>query len=267
MIFLIFAAVNLKIPFKTFNLFEPVIVDNSPSMRSSDIVKKDAFIVPCYSGIPQFLNFLKKHPIGILITDAQKNGFSEILKKGEKFPGIRISREALPPGNLGVVGVSLGPAFEGENFIAKIKILNEYKEKKQTSLVLKNDNGTIVKEEVILKEGENLLPFDIKFSKGLYALSLEIEDEEGFIFDNKFYFVVNVREKENICILSDSFPERLMAALSNAYFNVRWVRDPSDVNGDLFFACDLDEKDMLDLISNKVPGIFCLQGKVNTSFS
>jgi len=267
LVFLIFAAANLKIPFKTFDLFETVIVDNSPSMRSSEMGKKNAFIVPDYSGIPQFSLFLKKYPIGILITDAQKNGFSEILRKGEKFPGIRISRKDLPPGNLGIVGGSLGPAFEGENFIAKFKILNEYNEKKRTLLVLKSKNRIIDKKEVVLKEGENLLSSEIKLSKGLYALSLELEDKEGFIFDNKFYFVLNVRKKENVCILSDSFPERLMAALSNDYFKVRWVSEPSDVDGDLFFACDLEEQDISDLIHGKVPGIFCLQGKTNSLFS
>jgi hypothetical protein len=267
LILLIFAAANLKIPFRFFDASETVIVDKSPSMEDLEIKNKSAFIIANTSGVPQFLHYLKKHPIGILITDAQKNGFSEILKEGEKFPGIKINKKSLPPGNLGIVNVSWSPAFEGEYFVINFKILNEYAEKKKTPLILKSENKVIRKGNAILETGENLISFDIKLSKGLYAFSLEIEDREGFVFDNKFYFVVKVREKKNICILSDSFPARLTAALLQAYFDVRWVRDPADVKGDLFFTCGSGEKELLDLISNKIPGIFCLQGKTNTPIS
>ena len=266
-ILLILAAANLKIPFVFFNPSETLIVDVSPSMEKFQIKDNKTFTVPNNSGIPQFSQHLKKRPIGILITDAQRNGFLEILKKGKNFPGIRIRKEALPPGNLGIVGASAGPSFEKEKFVVNFKILNEYKENKKTSLILKTEERIIKKENMILKAGENGLSFELTLPKGLYQLSLELEDEKGFEFDNKFYFAVNVYEKKSICILSDAYPERLLAALSPSYFDVKWVRKTADVKGDLFLACNVNEKDELLLLKSTIPGILCLEGEKNTSIS
>jgi len=266
-ILLILAAANLKIPFAFFSPLETLIVDKSPSMGRIEIKGKKTLIVPTSSGIPQFFSYLKKRPIGILITDAQRNGFREILKEGEKFPGIRIKKASFPEGNLGIVGASAGPTFEEEKFVINFKILNEYKEKKKTRLILKTERKILKEESEILKVGENLLSFELNLRKGLYQLSLELEDEKGFGFDNKFYFVVSVQKKKNICILSDAYPERLIAALSASYFEVKWVKETADVRGDFFFVCDVNEKDELDLLRNASPGIFCLQGEKNTSIS
>jgi len=267
LILLISSSANLKTSFNFPDPSEILIIDKSPSMGNFEIKNRNALVAPNKSGIPEFFRYFQQHPTGILFTDAQKNGFSEILRKGGRFPGIRIKKKPLPQGNLGIVGVSRGPAFEGENFVLNFKILNEYKANQKTQLVLKNESSVIEKKAVIIKEGENSLPFNLKLSKGLYALSLEIEDKEGFIFDNKFYHVVKVQKKKNISILSDSYPERLMAAFSNDYFNTEWIRDPSEVKGDLFFVCVSGEKDISDLISSIIPGIFFMQGKTNTSFS
>jgi len=267
LLLLILAAANLKIPFKFFNRSEVLIVDGSPSMEKFEFGQKNAFIVPTISGIPQFSYYLKKHPVGILITDVQRNGFSEIIKKGEKFPGIRVKRENFPAGNLGIVAASSSPAFEGEKFVINFKILNEYKKNKKTILLLKARDRIIKEENVILKVGDNLMSFDIRLPKGIFAFSLELEDKEGFLFDNKFYFVVNVHEKRNIYVLSDSFPARLMAALSHSYFRVKWGRELADVNGDLFIACGMSEKDISGLLQSAIPGIVCVQGKTNTLIS
>lgn len=267
LILLTLAATNLKIPFVFFNPSETLIADVSPSMEKIQIKDNKFFTVPNNSGIPQFSQHLKKRPIGILITDAQRNGFLETLKQGEKFPGIRIRKEALPPGNLGIVGASSGPSFEKEKFVVNFKILNEYKDKKKTTLILKTADRIIKKENMILKVGENVLSFDLTLPKGLYQLFLELEDEKGFEFDNKFYFAVNVNEKKSICILSDTYPEHLLAALSPSYFDVKWVRETSDVKGDIFLACNVNKKDELLLLKSAIPGILCLEGEKNTSIS
>jgi hypothetical protein len=266
-ILFILSAANIKIPFAFVSPSETLIVDKSPSMGKIDVKDENTFIVPTNAGIPQFLPYLKKYPIGILITDAQKNGFREILNEGEKFPGIRIKREVLPSGNLGIVGASAAPTFEEEKFIVNFKVLNEYKEKKKTSLILRTEGKILREENRILKVGENVLSFDLNLRKGLYQLSLELADEKGFGFDNKFYFVVNVQEKKNICILRDVYPERLMAALSASHFEVKWVREIADVKGDFFFVCNASEKNELDLLQSTIPGIVCLQGRTNTPFS
>jgi hypothetical protein len=264
---LILAAANLKIPFAFVNPSEILIVDKSPSMDRIEIKSENAFIIPNKSGIPQFLQYLKRRPIGILITDAQRNGFIEILKEGEKFPGINIKKIAFPKGNLGIIGASATPSFEEEKFVVNFKILNEYKDKKKTSIILKTEGRILKKESRILNVGENVLSLELYLRKGLYQLSLELEDEEGFIFDNKFYFVVNVQERKNICIFSDAYPERLISALSTFYFEVKWVKEVADVKGDFFFVCNANEKEELGLLQKAIPGIFCLQGETNTSVS
>jgi hypothetical protein len=266
-ILLILAAAGFRIPFIFFDPSKTLIVDKSPSMEKTEVEDNNTLIVPTSSGIPQFLQYLKKCPSGILVTDAQKNGFAEILKEGKRFPGIIIRKAAFPPGNLGIIDASTGPSFEEEEFDLNFKILNEYKKKKKTSLILKIDDKIIRKKNMILKVGENALSFDLTLPKGFYRLSLELEDEKGFEFDNKFYFVVEVQEKKNICILSDVYPVRLIAALSPSYFNVKWVKENVDVKGGLFLACNANEKDKLFLLQSESPGIFCLQGETNTSIS
>jgi hypothetical protein len=266
-IVLILAAANLKIPFAFLSPSKILIVDNSPSMGQIDIKSKNTFIVPTKSGIPQFLQYLKKHPVGILVTDAQRNGFIEILKDGENFPGIKIKKVSFPEGNLGIIGASATPSFEEEKFAINFNVLNEYKEKKKTRLILKTEGEILKEESRILKVGENILSFDLKLRKGLYQLSIELEDEKGFGFDNKFYFVVSVRERKDICILSDVYPERLIAALSNSYFEVKWVKKIADLSGDFFFACNVNEEDELVLLENPIPGVFCPRGETSTSIS
>ena len=266
-ILLISAAANIKIPFAFVNPSETLIVDNSPSMSKSLVKDNNIFTVPTIAGIPQFSRYLKKRSTGILITDAQKNGFRKILNEGEKFPGIRIRKEPLPPGNLGIIDASSSPSFEKEEFVLNFKIINEFKEKKKTSVILKIEGETIREENMILKIGENMLSFSITLPKGLYKLSLELQDELGFEFDNKFYFVVSVTPKKTIYIISDVYPERLLAALSPSFFDVKWAKETANLKGDLFLACNVNAKDVLALLAETNPGILCYEGNTNTSIS
>lgn len=266
-ILLILAAANIKIPFVFVNPSETLIFDNSPSMGKTRIKDNKIFTVPTIAGIPQFSQYLKKRSTGILITDAQKNGFKEIIKKGEKFPGIRIRKEPLPLGNLGIVGASAGPSFEKEDFVLNFKIMNEYKEKKKTGIILKKEGKIIREENMILKVEENTLSFNLTLPKELCQLSLELQDKLGFDFDNKFYFAVNVTPKKTIYILSDVYPERLIAALSPSFFDVKWVKETANVKGGLFIACNLNEKDELVLLKSTSSGVFCYEGNTNTSIS
>lgn len=266
-ILIIFAAANVKIPFVFVKPSETLIVDVSPSMGKTVIKDNNIFTVPTIAGIPQFSQYMKKQSIGILITDAQKNGFRKIIKEGEKFPGIKIRKEPLPSGNLGIVGASAGPSFEKEEFVINFKIINEYKEKKKTGIILKTEDRIIRTENIILKAGENVLSFDLNLPKGLHPIYLELEDKKGFEFDNKFYFVVNVTPKKTIYILSDVYPERLTAALPPSFFNVKWSKETTNVKGDLFLACNVNAKDLLVLLKRANPGILCYEGNTNTSIS
>ncbi len=266
-VFLILAAANLKIPFVFLNPIETIIIDKSLSMEKQNIEEKSAIIVPNLSGIPQFSSFLKKHPIGILITDAQKNAFSEIIKKREKFPGITIKKVDFPKGNLAVIGAVSGPSFEEEDFYTNFTILNEYKEKKKTKLKLKSNVKIIKEEKTLLSEGINTIEFNLKLPKGLHQISLELEDEQGFYFDNKYYLAVNVIEKQKIYILSDDYPERLIAALVPSYFEVKWIRESSDIKEDLFIALNPDSKILRNLLENHSRGIICIQNSDNTYIS
>ena len=267
LILLTLAAVNLKIPFVFFNPSEVLILDGSPSMEKSRMEYSNTFVISTNAGIPKFMQYLENYPSAILVTDAQRNGFLEIIKERKRFPGVSVRKVPFPSGNIGIVGAYSTPSFAGEKFSVNFKILNEYKEKKKTGLVLKAGNKVIREENMILKPGENVVVFDLTLPKSLYRLSLELEDEKGFGFDNKFYFIVNVQEKKNICILSEVYPQHLMAALSPAYFDVKWVRDIDDVKGDFFFVCNASEKNELALLSSAVPGIFCIQGRANTFIS
>ncbi len=267
LIFLILAAVNLKVPFSFFNPAKTLILDNSPSMEKIKINDKNAFIVPMHSGIPQFFPYLKKHSPGILITDAQENGFTEILKEREKFPGIRIKKTAFPQGNLAIIGAESGPAYQGKKININFNILNKYKEKKKTRSTLKLDGKVFMEKNKILKVGESDLSFNLSLPRGLHQLSLELEDKKGFNFDNKYYLTVNVRAKQNIYILSDDYPERLIAALPPSYFEVKWVRGTSEIKGNLFIANNVDKKSGLSLLKNPISGIICLRGAENTSIS
>ncbi len=264
---LILTAANLRIPFSFFDVAETLILDKSPSMENIGIKDKNVFDVPVHSGIPQFLPYLEKCPTGILITDAQKNGFTEILRQREKFPGIRIKKIAFPEGNLGILSAKSGPCFEdGKNNII-FEILNEYKEDKKTRLTLKSEGKIVMKENRIFKEGETELNLELFLEKGLHQLSLELEDEKGFDFDNKYYFVLNVQPRKKIHIISKNYPARLIAALNPIHFEVTLTENISDMKGGLFIACDVGERELSNLLRNNRPGIICLGGDENTSVS
>jgi hypothetical protein len=267
LISLILAAANLRIPFGFPEQSEPLIVDKSPSMENFRTEEKKTLIVPLYSGIPQFSPYLKKHATGILITDAQKNGFTQILKKREKFPGIRIKKKDFPEGNLGIISARSGPSFEAEKTNIIFSIINEYKEEKKTRLTLKSDGKTIKEENRIFNEGETESNFEITLKRGSHQVSLELEDEKGFDFDNRYYFVLNTLERKKICILSDNYPERLIAALSVSHFEPKWVKKVTEIKGNLFIASDFEKEELLSLLRNPVPGIICLDGEENTLIS
>jgi hypothetical protein len=264
---LILTAANLRLPFPFFNATETLILDKSPSMENIGIEYKKAFDIPVYSGIPQFSPFLKKCRTGVLITDAQKNGFTEILKQREKFPGIRLKKTVFPDGNLGILSAKSGPCFEGEKNSIIFKILNEYGEDKRTRLTLKSDGRVVMEENRIFKEGETELNLELSLKKGLHQLSLELEDEKGFDFDDRYYFVLNVQSGKKIHIISKNYPARFIAALNPLYFEVEFTEKTSDIKGDLFFACDVGERELSNLLRNAHPGVICLGGNENTSVS
>jgi hypothetical protein len=264
---LILAAVNLKVLFSFLDSTEILILDKSPSMENYRIDDRNIFVVPTRSGIPQFSPFFKKCRTGVLITDAQKNGFTEILKKREKFPGIRIKRTAFPEGNVGIISAKSGPCFEDEKNNIIFGILNEYKEGKRIKFTLKSDGKIVRKEERIIKEGITDLNLELSQKKGLHQLFLELEDEKGFSFDNKYYFVLNVQSRKKINIISKHYPARLIAALNPLYFEVALTEKTSDIKGDLFIACDVEEIELGKLLRDPRPGIICLGGEGNTSIS
>lgn len=264
---LILTAANLRLPFPFFNAAETLILDKSPSMENIGIEDKKAFNIPVYSGIPQFSPFLKKFRTGVLITDVQKNGFTEILKQREKFPGIRLKKTFFPDGNLGILSAKSGPCFEGEKNSIIFKVLNEYGEDKKTRLTLKSDGRVVMEESRIFKEGETELNLELSLKKGLHQLSLELEDEKGFDFDDRYYFVLNVQSGKKIHIISKNYPARLIAALNPLHFEVALAEKISDIKGDLFFACDVGERELSNLLRDSCPGIICLGGEENTSVS
>ena len=56
----------------------------------------------------------------------------------ETFPGIKIKKIAFPEGNLAIIDAESGPAYHNVDFLINLAILNEYKEKKKTKLILKS---------------------------------------------------------------------------------------------------------------------------------
>ena len=97
-IFLILSAVNIKMPFYFFDPGRTIMLDTSPSMKETAYKGVKGFPVPMQSGLPEFSSYLKKNPVGVLITDTQRNAFAEIIKKKEKFYGIEIKKTSFPKG-------------------------------------------------------------------------------------------------------------------------------------------------------------------------
>ncbi len=267
LIFLILSAVNLKIPFSFFDPGKTIILDNSPSMEKVAVKDKNGFIVPMQSGIPEFSSYFERNPVGILITDAQRNAFTEIIREKKSFYGIEIKKTSFPEGNFAVIGAVNGPGFEGEDFRVSFTVLNEYQEKRKTRFTFKSDETVIAEDNTILTDGKNTLDFSLSLKKGLHSLSLELEDEKGFYFDNTYYLAVNVKSRQNVCILSDKYPERLTAALSPSYFNVKWVRKISGIKEDLFISLNAEQKQLRDLLDSPNSGLICLGESENTSIS
>ena len=264
-VFLILAAANLKIPFSFFYPGEIVFIDGSPSMEKAIVENNSGFIVPMHLGVPEFSSCLEKNPVGILITDAQENAFVDIIREQKRFPGVKIKKVSFPEGNLAVIDAVSGPSFEGEDFDVSFTVLNEYNEKRKSKFTFKSDGVIIDEGDKILEKGENTLVFNLSLRKNLHSLSLELEDEEGFDFDDTYYFTINVRERQNICILSDEYPERLLAALPPSYFNVRWVKKISEIKEDFFIVLNAKERELNYLLGIENPGIVFMGIPLNTS--
>jgi hypothetical protein len=236
-------------------------------MEKTAIKYKNGFIVPMQYGIPDFASFFKKNPVGILITDAQKNAFTGALRERKNFYGIEIKKISFPEGNFAIVSAVSGPAFEGDNFRVSFTVLNEYQEKKKTKFTLKSNGMVFAEEDKILNVGTNILDFSLSLREGLHSLLLELEDEKGFDFDNAYHFAVNINARQNVFILSGDYPERLMAALSPSYFNVKWVRKVSEIKEDLFISIVTEEEEVKNSIGIPESGIIFLAKSDNTSIS
>ncbi|MEO0293524.1 MAG: BatA domain-containing protein [candidate division WOR-3 bacterium] len=267
LVFIILSAGGVKIPFSIFGPGEIFLIDKSPSMERFTSPKKNSIIIPTNLGIPLFQEYFKKYPFGVLITDAQRNGFTKILQERTKYPGIKIKKIPLPEGNLGIIEAKTGASFEEEETPIFFKILNEYKDERKTKVLLKLDGKLIKEEHKFLKRGENefLLTFSTK--RGLHELVLEIEDEEGLKFDNKYYLALRTQSKKKISIVSLNYPERLIAALSFPYFETKWIKKTSEIKEDFFIASSYSEEDLSSLLLNPTPGIISLSGEKNTVIS
>ena len=267
LVFLILSTVNLKMPFSFFDPGKTTIIDKSPSMEKTAVKYKNGFIVPMRYGMPDFSSFFKKSPVGVLITDAQRNAFTGILRERKNFYGMEIKKISFPEGNLAIVGAVSGPAFKGDNFQVSFTVLNEYPEKKRTKFTLKSNGTVFAEEDKILNVGTNTMDFSLSLKEGLHSLLLELEDEKGFDFDDTYHFAVNIKARQNVFILSGDYPERLMAALSPSYFNVKWVRKNSEIKGDFFISVIAEPEEVKNLIGISESGIIFLAKSENTSVS
>jgi hypothetical protein len=263
-VFLILAAANLKIPFSFFYPGEIVFIDGSPSMEKAIVENNSGFIVPMHLGVPEFSSCLEKNPVGILITDAQENAFVDIIREQKRFPGVKIKKVSFPEGNLAVIDAVSGPSFEGEDLGLSFTVLNEYNEKRKSKFTFKSDGVIIDEGDKILKQGENTLDFTLSLNTGLHSLSLELEDEKGFDFDDTYFISVNVKERQNICVVSEEYPERLLAALSPSYFNVRWEKEITEIREDLFISLNAREGELQKLFEIGSSGIIFLSQRENT---
>ncbi|MEA1913092.1 MAG: BatA domain-containing protein [candidate division WOR-3 bacterium] len=257
-VFLVLAASNLLIPFSFFEPERLVIVDHSLSMKDRVVSEKRTLAVPNRGGVPLIFKTVMKHPIGILISDAQRNGFLELLKKQKKFPGIDLKRISLPEGNLGIIKQITGPLFAGRKIEVLFTLLNEYEGNKRTPLTLEVDGKILQKKIITLKPGINKTEFALSLKEGPHWGSLEVEDRKGFDFDNIYHFSLFVLRRINVTILSQSRPERLLAALNPIYFKVKWVQKIKKIKGDIFLVSDIPEKELPRGANETIPGIIGL---------
>lgn len=256
---LIFAASNLLIPFPFFDPYNKIILDQSLSMEKLEASSYKAdIVIPNRGGVSFIHNVLKKHPIGVLVSDAQRNGFKELLKNEKRYPGINLDKISLPKGNIGIIDHQIGSPFIGEYTDIMFTILNQYKNSKSVYISLYIGDIVIRQKEVTLNQGINEIKFSLSLDEGPHKGYLVINDKDGFQFDNIRYFSLFINPLTKVIIYSLRHPERLLAALNPSFFHVNWVKTPQEeIEGDIFII-DGFPLDMISWnIGDSVPGIVC----------
>ncbi len=259
---LIFAASNLLIPFAFPDLDRKVILDQSLSMRERNISHKSCVVVPNKGGTPLIYKAVRIYPMGILVTDAQRNGFKELFIKGDRYPGIDLEKIPMPDGNIGIIDHQIGSPFRGDKVDILFTILNQYKDSRNIRLSLYIDNSELDKKNLLLHTGTNEVKFSIHLKEGSHSGALMVDDEDGFEFDNIRYFTLFVLPVTKIVIYSTRYPEKLLAALHSPSFQVKWIKEqPGKIEGDIFISECICLDAISKIVKDSIPGIICISGR------
>jgi len=263
---LIFSASNLLIPLSFNEPSKTIILDRSLSMKELDISSHKAdVIVPNRGGISLIHKALKLHPIGILISDAQRNGFIKLLRGGKSYPGIDLEKISLPKGNIAIKDHQIGSPFVGEEVDIVFTLLNQYKYSKTVPFSLYIDDKELKRKDVSLNQGINEISFHLSLPEGLHKGSLVVYDKGGFEFDNIRYFTLCIIPKTKVVIYSSMNPLKLLAALNSSSFQVKWSKGPLiETEGDIFVVDDFPLETAPNSIKGSLPGIICFSGGVKS---
>jgi hypothetical protein len=266
---LIFAAANVLIPVSFYEIREKTILDKSLSMRNIDISNIEVDVkVPNRGGKSLIREALKEHSIGILISDAQKDNFKELLKREERYPGIDLNKVPLPRGNIGIIGHQIGPSFINQEINLVFTVLNQPADLKKVLVSLYIDDKIIEKNELSIKEKINKIKFSTTLSVGTHKGYLLINDKDGFDYDNIHYFTIFLSPVINVNIYSKQYPQRLIAVLDPYYFQVSWKKEFSkEDKSDIIIVDDFPFKQILDNIESSKPAIICVKDKEESFFA
>jgi len=264
----LFAASNILIPFSFIEPSQRIILDQSLSMKELEKYSPKAdVIVPNRGGVSLIHKALKRHPIGILVSDAQRNGFRELLKTVKRYPGIDLERISLPEGNVSIIYHQIGTPFIGGGADIVFTILNQHEYSRNVRSSLFIDGVEFKRKNVSLNQGSNDITFRLLLNEGPHEGYFEVFDDSGFRFDNVRYFSLYILPMIKIVIYSPEYPERLIAALSPSSFEVDWVKEPlGKTDADIFFALGLSYEELSRIVKDSVPGVICLSNKSESHY-
>jgi len=265
----IFAAANLLIPMNFYEIKEKTILDKSLSMKNIDITDIEADIsVPNRGGKSLIRDALKEHSIGILISDAQRDNFKELLEREERYPGIDLNKVSLPNENIGIIDHQIGPSFIDREINLIFTILNLPIDLKKVLVSLSIDDKIIEQKEISLNEKINKIKLSATLSEGIHKGYLSINDKNGFDFDDIHYFTIFISPVINVNIYSKQYPQRLIAPLDPLYFRVSWKQEFSkEDESDIVIVDDFPLKQVLDSIESSKPAIICIKDKGDSFFA
>lgn len=254
-------ASNLLIPFPFMEgNARKMILDQSLSMQDMDFTPAGDVVVPNKGGMALIDRAVKKYPTGLLITDAQRNGFAKLLREGMMYPGIDIQKMSFPQGNIGIVNSQIGSTFSGRDISIIFTILNQFKDSRKVDLSLVIDEVEIQKKTLTLQSGKNEIGFSFSLKEGPHKGFLKINDD-GFHFDNIRYLAFSVIPKMKIVIYSKEYPKRLLSALDPYSFSVKWRKEPTGKKeGDMIISLGLPLTLLPRIMASSIPGIICLSG-------